>query len=115
MIYCKKYFAGREMYYIYILRCEGGSLYTGITTDLERRFRQHAGERSGGAKYTALRPPLRFEAVFTADGRSAASKLEYRIKALCRSEKEQLILGAAPEGLELGSCRRADLKILFGG
>jgi len=40
------------MYYTYVMRCEDGSLYTGITTDVQRRFRQHRGEIAGGAKCT---------------------------------------------------------------
>ena len=40
------------MYYTYMLRCQDGSLYTGITTDLNRRFREHSGAGAVGAKYT---------------------------------------------------------------
>ena len=43
------------MYWVYLLRCGDGSLYAGITTDPARRLRQHRGELSGGAKYTAPR------------------------------------------------------------
>ena len=39
-------------YYIYVLRCKGDTLYTGITPDLRRRMRQHCGQLAGGAKYT---------------------------------------------------------------
>ena len=42
------------MFYTYLLRCEDHSLYAGITTDPARRFAQHCGKLSGGAKYTAL-------------------------------------------------------------
>ena len=84
---------GRAVYYVYILRCEGGSLYTGITTDPARRLRQHKGELSGGAKFTAWKKPLGYAAVWTAPDRSAASRLEARIKRLTHAQKEALIAG----------------------
>ncbi|SBW06392.1 conserved hypothetical protein [uncultured Eubacteriales bacterium] len=88
-------------YYVYILRCEGDSLYTGITTDLERRFSEHAGRGGRGARYTASHRPIRFEAAWAAPGRAEASRLEYRIKELTRPEKERLISGGTPEGFGL--------------
>lgn len=94
------------VYFVYVLRCEDGSLYTGITTDPARRFAEHAGRGGRGARYTARHRPVRFEAVWTADGRAAASRLEYRIKALTRPEKERLLRGDAPQGLELEPYRR---------
>ena len=87
-------------YYTYILRCADGSLYTGITTDPARRFAEHAGQSGRGAKYTALRRPLRFEAVWASEGRGAASRLEARIKALPRARKERLLSGGLPEGAD---------------
>lgn len=96
------------MYYIYILRCADTSLYCGIATDLKRRFRQHAGELAGGAKYTATHPPLRFEAAWKAAGRAEASRLEYRLKKLSHAEKERLILGELPFDTE--GCQRAALE-----
>lgn len=78
-------------YYTYILRCEDGSLYTGITTDLERRFSEHAGRGGRGAKYTAGHRPVRFEAAWVSPGRGEALRLERRIKGLTRPEKERLI------------------------
>ena len=77
------------MYYVYLLRCADGTLYTGITTDPARRLAEH---RSGhGAKYTAAHAAVRFEGLFSAPDRAAASRLEYRIKQLTRTEKERLI------------------------
>ena len=98
------------MYYVYILRCCDGSLYSGIATDPKRRFRQHAGELSGGAKYTAFHPPLRFEAIWSAPDRAIASKLEYRLKRLTHAQKERLISGSAAESIEPEGCKRADLQ-----
>ena len=79
------------MFYVYVLRCMDGSLYTGITTDVERRFRQHRGELPGGAKYTRSHPPTGIEAVFPCENRSEALKLERRIKAMPKEEKEKTI------------------------
>ena len=79
------------MYYTYIMRCEDGSLYTGITTDVNRRLKEHQGKRSGGAKYTKGRMPIKVEVVWQSDNRSLASKLEYRIKKLSKNEKELLV------------------------
>lgn len=88
-------------YYTYILRCEDGSLYAGITANLARRFAEHLGQSGKGAKYTASRRPVRFEAAWESPGRAEASKLEYRLKALPKTEKERLIRGEAPENLDL--------------
>ena len=74
---------------LYILRCGDGTLYTGITTDVEKRLEAH---RSGkGAKYTRGRGPL--ELVYREDcgDHSAALKRELEIKALTREQKEKLI------------------------
>ena len=91
---------GKTAYYTYILRCEDGSLYVGITTDLARRFAEHSGQGGKGAKYTASHRPARFEAAWESSGRAEASKLEYRLKALAKPEKERLIRGDTPEGLD---------------
>ncbi len=79
------------MYYTYIMRCEDGSLYTGITTDVQRRLKEHQGKLPGGAKYTKGRMPTKVEVVWQSDNRSLASKLEYRIKKLSKQDKELLI------------------------
>ena len=97
-------------YFVYILRCEGGSLYAGVTTDLARRFSEHCGRGRKGAKYTAAHPPLCIEAAWSAENRSDAQRLEYRIKALSRAEKEALICGCAPEALDLSAYRRLSVN-----
>ncbi len=104
VVYYTKNLQGRRgttAYYTYVLRCGDGSLYTGITTDLPRRLAQHGGNLSGGAKYTAARRPVRFAAAWEADDRSAASRLEYRIKTLSKREKENLIGEKTPPSLDL--------------
>ncbi len=78
------------MYYIYMMRCSDNSIYTGITTDINRRFKQHCGQVGGGAKYTKGRNPIAIEGAWQTENRSQASKLEYRIKHLSKEEKEAL-------------------------
>lgn len=74
---------------LYILRCGDGSLYTGITTDVEKRLEQH---RCGkGAKYTRGRGPLELVYSEECEDHSAALKRELQIKALPREEKQRLI------------------------
>ena len=77
------------IYYIYIIRCEDDSLYTGITTDIPGRMKQH--ENKNGAKYTRSHGFKNIEAVWTAENRSLASSLEYKIKKLTRKQKILLI------------------------
>ncbi len=83
------------MYYVYILLCTGDSLYTGITSDLKHRMRQHIGQLKGGAKYTALHPPKELAAVWTVADKIAAAKMEYALKRLTPAQKRQLV--AQPE------------------
>lgn len=79
------------MYFVYILRCSDLSLYCGYTNDVEHRISAHMGEVPGGAKYTRSRRPVRVEAVWSSSCKSAALKLERRIKMLGKAEKESLI------------------------
>ena len=74
---------------LYILRCGDGSLYTGISTDVQRRLEEH---RSGkGAKYTRSRGPLELVYEEECGNHSAALKRELEIKKLSREEKIKLI------------------------
>jgi len=78
------------MYYLYILECADKTLYTGITTDLERRVREHNLSELG-AKYTCSRRPVKivYEKFF--HDRSSASVEEARVKAMSRAKKIELI------------------------
>lgn len=80
-------------YFVYIIKCRDERLYTGITTDMERRFAEHSGisGNSKGAKFTRANPPVEIMAVWSCNGRSEASRLEYAIKRLKRIQKLQLI------------------------
>lgn len=76
-------------WYVYMLRCGDGSLYTGSTTDVQKRLAVH---RSGkGAKYTRSRPPVELVYTEAAADRSAAFRREASIKKLTRAEKLKLI------------------------
>jgi putative endonuclease len=78
------------MYYLYILECADGTLYAGITTDLERRILEHNGEKLG-AKYTLARRPVKLVYSRKFKNRSSASKEEARIKKLKKTEKIEMI------------------------
>ena len=79
------------MYYVYVLRCKDNSLYTGVTTDFNKRLSQHSTKSPLAAKYTKSRQAVGVEALWTAPDRSLAQKLEYRIKRLSKMQKEELI------------------------
>lgn len=77
-------------YYVYILECSDATLYTGITTDLERRVEEHNSSEKG-AKYTKIRRPVKLVYSLECADRSSASKKEYAIKHLSRQEKLKLL------------------------
>jgi putative endonuclease len=72
------------------VECFDGTLYTGITTDINRRLNQHNSGK--GAKYTSIRRPVKLMSISEVGDRSDASKEEYRIKQLTRKEKIEYIL-----------------------
>jgi putative endonuclease len=78
------------MYYLYILECADGTLYTGITVDLERRVNEHNTSKLG-AKYTHARRPVKLVYSKKFKDRSLASKAECGLKKLSRDEKIELI------------------------
>jgi putative endonuclease len=77
------------MYFVYILQCADDSLYTGITTDLDRRIKEHNDSKLG-AKYTKVRRPVKLVYSKEFTDRSEASKEESRIKKLSRQQKIDL-------------------------
>ena len=78
-------------WHVYVVVCFDNSFYCGITTNIERRIKQHNGELSGGAKYTRSRRPCRLVYKEKAENRSTASKKEYWFKKLSRKQKEKYI------------------------
>lgn len=79
-------------YSLYILRCNDGSLYTGIAIDVARRLREHEDSKRG-AKYLRGRGPLQLVFEATLGDRSVATRAEHRVKRLERSQKEALVAG----------------------
>lgn len=75
---------------VYILRCRGNRLYTGISTDVARRYQQH--RRGVGAKFTRAHPPEAMLGHHTCASRGEALALEYRIKQLTAEAKLSLTL-----------------------
>ena len=86
---------------VYIIRCDDGSLYTGVSTDVERRFREHL-EHPRGAKYFNGRKPLDVAWREEGHSRSSACRREAAIKKLGRDEKLELIGG--PQGARTAVC-----------
>jgi putative endonuclease len=77
------------MYYVYLLECKDGTLYTGITTDVERRFKEHKDGKGG--KYTRAKKVVRVLHTEKFADRSKASKREAEIKRWSHSEKLDII------------------------
>lgn len=98
------------MYYIYMLRCKDNSIYTGITIDLQRRIEEHITKGKKCAKYTMRHTAIKLELAWQTDNRSNASKLEYQIKHLNKTQKENIILN--PENIKMleGKINLKDFK-----
>lgn len=77
------------MHFVYLVRCSDDTLYTGYTTDLDRRVEEH--NEGTGAKYTRGRTPVELVYAETLESRSEALQREHALKQLSRSEKESLI------------------------
>lgn len=83
------------MWYLYILRCGDGSLYTGITTDVQKRLLAH--RQGKGAKYTRGRGPLELVYQEACPDHSQALRRELAVKALSRQDKCRLIQGKSAQ------------------
>lgn len=79
----------RESWFLYIVRCADGTLYTGIARDVAARIALH--ERGLGARYTRGRGPLELRAVRRCADKGRALRLEYAVKQLTRVEKEAML------------------------
>lgn len=75
-------------WFVYLLECENDKIYTGITTDVEKRFQKHLS--GTGAKFTRANPPLQILAFKPCNNRSEASSIEYYVKRLKPSQKREL-------------------------
>lgn len=77
-------------WFLYLIECNDGSIYTGIAVDVATRYAAH--QKGKGAKYTRSRPPRRLLAVVAYPDRASASRAEYAIKQLSRFEKRRFCL-----------------------
>ena len=75
-------------WFVYLIECVDGSVYTGIAVDVAKRYALHAAGK--GARYTRMHPPMRLLASFEYPDRSGASKAEYVIKQLSPDRKREL-------------------------
>jgi len=98
-------------WYVYLVRCKDGTLYTGIATDVSRRFSEHQQNDGKGAKYLRGRGPLQLVFKKAVGTRSLALRVEGKIKKLPKARKEELIqkgdvieqmIGEAMKGLPWG-------------
>jgi putative endonuclease len=78
-----------SVWHLYLVRCGDGSLYTGVTTDVARRFAEHAA--GAGASYLRGRGPLSLVFQKRLGGRGLALAVEYRVKRLPKTKKEELV------------------------
>ena len=98
-----------KIWYVYVVECSDGSLYTGISTDVNTRVRHH-NTSTRGAKYTRSRRPVKLATSFPAGTHSAALKQEAAFKKLSRKRKLQFIKDYC------GTCRAepCDCQEVFG-
>jgi len=75
-------------WFVYLIECVDGSLYTGIAIDVGKRYAAHVAGK--GARYTRARPPRRLRAQIPFPDRASASRAEYRIKQLSAADKRAL-------------------------
>jgi putative endonuclease len=81
------------MWHLYLVRCSDGSLYTGISTNVQRRFDAH--QKNRGARRLRGRGPLELVYSHAIGDRARALQIEYRVKQLTKAEKERLVRGEA--------------------
>jgi len=92
-----------ENWYVYMIRCGSGAIYTGITTNVDRRFAEHQTSGPRAARYLRGRGPLQLLLAVHAGGHGAALRLEHRIKRLPRAQKGNI--DTTPR-ITAGDCRR---------
>ncbi len=78
-------------WFLYLIRCNNGRLYTGITTDVERRFEEHESGDTKGSKYLRGKAPLKLVLKKKVGNRSMALKIEAKVKKLPKTKKELLV------------------------
>lgn len=82
-----------DSWFLYVIRSKDHSLYTGITTDVKRRFNEHQGNDRKGSKYLRGKAPLKLVLKKKIGDKSLASKVEAKVKKLSKTKKEMLVKG----------------------
>ena len=90
-------------WFLYLIECADGSIYTGIARDVAARYAAHASGK--GARYTRSHPPVRLLASQPHPDRSSALKAEYRVKQLTAAEKRILVTQLSAESAATGSLK----------
>ena len=98
-------------YYLYMLRCEDGSIYTGIAKDYLKRYEKHLS--GNGAKYTKAHKVVNIERVFLCDSRSIACSLESKLKKYTNKKKEGIISKPDDFIKEIENNRKIKIEKIF--
>ena len=98
-------------YYLYMLRCEDGSIYTGIAKDYLKRYEKHL--RGNGAKDTKAHKVVNIERVFLCDSRSIACSLESKLKKYTKKKKEGIISKPDDFIKEIENNRKIKIEKIF--
>ena len=88
-----KEYGGGDPWFLYVLECNDGSFYTGVTKDIERRLAEHNDGKA--SKYTRTRRPVKLLYFENCTGRAEALTREYQVKSLSRKAKEKLVSPAS--------------------
>lgn len=80
------------IWYVYIIRCNDNSLYTGVSIDVKRRFLEHQSQGKKSAKYLRGKAPLTLVFQKQMPNKNEAYQLEYQIKQMSKAEKERLLV-----------------------
>ena len=89
-------------WFLYLIRCRHGRLYTGITTDVLRRFEEHKSHDKKGSKYLRGKSPLKLVMKKRIGDKSLALKIEAKVKKLSKAKKELLVDGK----IKIGDIKR---------
>lgn len=88
-------------WWLYMIECKGGGIYTGIAIDVEARYEKHVSGK--GAKYTKMNPPVRLLATKEYPDRRSAAQAEYAMKQLNPLEKRQWVFALSGRSLHEGN------------
>ena len=91
-----------NIYYVYMLECADKTIYTGITTSIDRRLHEHNNTKRG-AKYTRFRRPVKLICCYPVGNRSEALKEEFKVKKLLRKDK---LLLSSNKGIQYETSKR---------